>query len=53
MLAAGVPVLGSAFGLAPHMNLRVGIFIVCALAAVCMCVPVFAIDEPRYCHKAP
>eukprot|EP00929_Paragymnodinium_shiwhaense_P008293 TRINITY_DN112243_c0_g1_i1.p1 TRINITY_DN112243_c0_g1~~TRINITY_DN112243_c0_g1_i1.p1 ORF type:complete len:604 (-),score=90.67 TRINITY_DN112243_c0_g1_i1:178-1989(-) len=50
VIASSAPTIGSAAGLAGYQGLRAGIIIVSAFGVVCMYVPVFCIDERRYCR---
>jgi GPH family glycoside/pentoside/hexuronide:cation symporter len=53
VLASGAPAIGSSLGYESLQGLRVGLSVICGIAALCMYLPVLCIDEKRYCTSKP
>lgn len=53
ILASAAPTIGAAFSDDPLAATRAGIATVSAIGCALMLVPVFAIDEKRFCHSQP
>jgi len=53
VLASSAPAFGAAFGYSGLAGIQVGVSVVCVIAVFFLYIPVFAIDEKRYCAAEP